>query len=353
MSSREHRKGRGATSNPVNRYARQHSEATDDGWGNLDAPLPPLPTTLQVDSARSIISYNDSPDLPIDRTINPYRGCEHGCSYCYARPSHAYLDLSPGIDFESRLFYKPEAANLLRAELAKRGYRPAPLALGVNTDAYQPVERTLGITREVLTVLAECRHPTTIVTKSALVERDIDLLAAMARDHTAEVAISITTLDREVARRMEPRASSPERRLEAVARLSEAGIPVSVLVAPVIPVLTDHQMEAIIERARDAGAIDAGYVPLRLPLELKGLFEDWLRAHFPDMADHVLARVRDLHGGELYDSSFGQRMRGRGVFAQLLRQRFRRVYERREFAPAPPLNCELFRPPSGEQMVLF
>jgi DNA repair photolyase len=353
MTIRDRRKGRGATHNPANRFAACRTVAEDDGWGSLDAPLPPLPTTVTPERARTIINYNDSPDLPIERTINPYSGCEHGCIYCFARPSHARHGLSPGLDFESKLIYKPEAAALLREELARRGYRPAPIALGANTDGWQPVERDLRVTRAVLEVLAECRHPVSMVTKSSLVERDIDVLGDMARSGLVHVGISIITLERETARLLEPRAASPTRRLETIARLHDAGIPVSVLVAPVIPVLTDHQMEKVMEQAREAGAVDAWYAPLRLPHELKELFEAWLRAHVPDAADRVLARVRDLHGGKLYDSTFQRRMQGAGVFAQLLEQRHRVAYERLGFTPAKELRCDLFRPPAGDQFQLF
>jgi DNA repair photolyase len=327
--------------------------AEDDGWGNLDAPLPPLKTTVSAEQARTIISYNDSPDLPVDRTLNPYRGCEHGCVYCYARPSHAYWGLSPGLDFESRLFYKPDAAKLLIKELSHPDYRAAPIAIGVNTDAYQPVERRLALTRSLLEIFARCGHPVTLVTKSALVERDIDLLSEMAKDNLVEVAISVTTLDENLARLMEPRASSPERRLQAIARLNAAGIPTSVIIAPLIPALTDHHLEKVMERARDVGASDSGYILIRLPNELKELFEAWLQTHFPDRAAHVLARMRDLHEGALYRSRFGQRLRGSGPFAELFRQRFRIAYERLHFSPAPPLVTDRFRPPQGDQLVLF
>ncbi|MCK9532650.1 MAG: PA0069 family radical SAM protein [Gammaproteobacteria bacterium] len=348
------RKGRGATCNPANRYAATRHEAVDDGWGSLDAPLPPLPTTVGIDTARSIITYNDSPDIPIDRSINPYRGCEHGCIYCYARPSHARCDLSPGLDFETRLFCKPDAAPLLRKELAARGYCPATVGIGVNTDAYQPIERTHRITRSLLEVLAEARHPVSLITKSSLIERDMDLLAPMAARGLVEVAISITTLDTELARRLEPRASRAERRLETIARLSAAGIPVSILVAPVIPVLTDAEMEGLLEKGRAAGAVDAGYQMLRLPLELKALFEGWLEAHYPDSATHVLARLREFHGGREYDSGFGRRMRGSGIYAELMRKRFKVAYERLAFPGAPPLETGLFTAPALDgQIGLF
>ena len=256
---------------------------------------------MTVDSTRTIIARNDSPDIGFDRSINPYRGCEHGCIYCYARPSHAYLGLSPGLDFESRLFYKPDAAALLAGELRKKGYSCRPIALGSNTDPYQPVERRLGITRGILQVLRDFRHPVTIVSKSALIQRDLDILGEMARDRLASVTISVTTLDRTLARCMEPRASTPERRLETIAALAGAGIPTGVLSAPMIPALNDNEMEQILERARAAGATSAGYTLLRLPLELKSLFKEWLEEHFPDKAAHVLSLVAQTHGGRLYD----------------------------------------------------
>ncbi len=346
--------GRAALGNPDNRYAVHRREAVDDGWGNLDLAPPPLRTQLQIDSSRAVISYNDSPDVPFDRSINPYRGCEHGCVYCFARPTHAYLGLSPGLDFESRLFYKPEAAAQLRAELSRPGYRCAPIAVGINTDAYQPAERRLGITRAILEVLGEFRHPFSLITKSALVERDIDLLAPLAADKLAHVAISITTLDRALARRLEPRAAAPERRLETIRRLSTAGIPVSVLIAPLIPVLTDHELESIMEAVRAAGAADCGYVLLRLPLEVGPMFEQWLQHHVPLKAEHVMNRLRDCRGGNLYDSRFGSRMRGNGVFAELLRRRFRLSYERLGFADTAPLECGEFRVPGrAVQLGLF
>jgi len=338
-------RGRGAVINPDNRYSRTTREELDDGWGNLDAPLEPLRTTLTVDTSRTVITYNDSPDVGFDRSINPYRGCEHGCVYCFARPSHAWLGLSPGLDFESRLFYKPDAPELLRCELAARGYRPAPIAVGINTDAWQPVERKLRLTRRVLEVLVEARHPFSIVTKSALIERDLDLLQPAARDRLVSVAVSITTLDRKLARVMEPRAAAPQRRLEVIRNLSASGVPVSVLVAPLIPVLTDGEMETILAQARTAGARAAGYVLLRLPHELKEMFESWLQVHRPDMAQHVLSRLRDTRGGQLYESGFGARMRGRGEYAELLAKRFEIAERRLGFGELPPLDASPFRAP--------
>jgi DNA repair photolyase len=348
------RRGRGAVVSPDNRYSATSCEALDDGWGSLDAPLEPLKTTLTVDTSRTVISYNDSPDVGFDRSINPYRGCEHGCVYCFARPSHAWLGLSPGLDFESRLFYKPEAAEQLKRELAARGYAPAPIAVGINTDGWQPVERKLRITRRILEVLVEAKHPFSIVTKSALIERDLDLLQPAARDRLVSVAVSITTLDRKLARVMEPRATAPQRRLEVIRNLSAAGVPVSVLVAPLIPVLTDGEMETILAAARAAGAQAAGYVLLRLPHELKEMFESWLHAHRPDMARHVLNRLRDMRGGELYDSRFGKRMRGRGEYAELLAKRFEIAERRLGFGDFPALDVSQFRAPRlAPQLDLF
>src|ERR1700719_1510021 len=300
------RKGRGAASNESGRFESEKRVAFDDGWGTAEAEPGRLATTLTIDTTRTIIARNDSPDIGFDRSINPYRGCEHGCIYCYARPSHAYLGLSPGLDFESRLFYKPNAAALLAGELRMKGYSCRPIALGSNTDPYQPVERRLGITRAILQVLRDFRHPVTIVTKSALVQRDLDILGEMARERLAIATVSVTTLDRGLARQMEPRASTPERRLETIAALAGAGIPTGVLSAPMIPALNDNEMEQILERARAAGAASAGYTLLRLPLELKSLFKEWLEEHFPDKAAHVLSLVAQAHGGRLYDSTWSK-----------------------------------------------
>jgi len=347
------RKGRGALSNRSGRFEAETREAFDDGWGSLDELPARVPTTLSIDTAKTVISYNQSPDVPFDRSINPYRGCEHGCAYCFARPSHAYLGLSPGLDFETRLFYKPDAPELLREELSARRYRPAPIALGINTDAYQPVERKLGLTRLILEVLQETRHPVSIVTKSALIERDLDILQAMAGEGLAQVAVSVTTLKAELARRLEPRAAAPKRRLQVVERLAAAGIPVSVLAAPLIPMLNDEELEKILTASRKAGAVDAGYVLLRLPLELHGLFSEWLHTHEPLKAERVLQRIFEARGGKAYDSAFGARMTGTGAYADLLGQRFRLAYKRLAFPGAPDFNLSLFRPPAGGQMDLF
>lgn len=348
-------KGRGAAANPDNRYQVHGREWLDDGWGSLETLPQSVATTLERDASRSLISYNDSPDVPFDRSINPYRGCEHGCIYCFARPTHAWLGLSPGLDFESRLFYKPDAATLLRRELARKSYRCAPIAVGINTDAYQPAEKKLGITRQCLEVLQEARHPLSIVTKSALIERDIDILAPMARQGLVSVAISVTTLDRKLSRRLEPRAAAPQRRLESIRRLSEAGIPVMAFIAPLIPVLNDSELESLMQAAKGVGAKSAAYVMLRLPLELKELFEQWLTQHEPLKANHVMQRVADLHGGKVYDAAFGERMRGSGHFADLISQRFHIAYRKLGFEGLEELDCRRFTPPSGQegQLSLF
>jgi DNA repair photolyase len=338
-------RGRAATGNPVNRFHSVHSEAIDDGWAGEEAQ-PRLATTLGVDRSRSVISYNRSPDVPFDRSINPYRGCEHGCIYCFARPTHAWLDLSPGLDFETRLFYKPDAAGQLRTELARPRYRCAPLAVGANTDAYQPVERRLQLTRAILEVLAETAHPCVIITKSSLIERDLDLLARLAQQGLVQVRVSLTTLDRELARRMEPRAAAPQRRLEVIRRLQAAGVPVGVLAAPVVPVLTAPELERLLAAAREAGADSAGYILMRLPHEVKSLFRDWLEAHYPQRAAHVMNAVRDTRGGRENDPRFGKRQSGSGVLAAMIADRFRLAVRRLGFPGHGELNCGAFRPPS-------
>ncbi len=323
------RKGRGAGSNPAGRFADTHSSELDDGWSSLEDPLPPLSTQVTAEAARSILTRNSSPDVPFDRSINPYRGCEHGCVYCYARPAHAYVDLSPGLDFETRLFYKPQAAELLRRALSSPKYRCAPIALGANTDPYQPIERRYGITRSILETLSEFEHPVTIVTKgAAIIERDLDLLADMARRRLVSVAISLTTLDASLKRTLEPRAASPRARLEAMRRLTEAGVPVTVMVAPIIPALTDHEVESLLEAAARAGCGHAGYVVLRLPHEVEPLFVEWLNTHQPLKASRVMARMREFHGGHSYEATFGVRQTGRGTHAQLLAKRFERACRR-------------------------
>jgi DNA repair photolyase len=350
------RRGRGALSNRSGRYEPTARAAFDDGWGTIEEPLPPLETIVTDEVTRTLISRNDSPDIPFDRSINPYKGCEHGCIYCFARPTHAYLGLSPGIDFETRITAKPDAAAALRAELSRPSYRPEVIALGANTDPYQPIERRRGITRQILEVLRDFRHPVGIVTKSALVVRDLDILTEMARQNLARVYLSVTSLDRTLARRMEPRASAPERRLDAMRQLADAGVPVGVLASPMIPALNDAELERILEAAVAAGASSANYILVRLPLEIKELFEEWLRGNYPDRADRVLDLIRTTRGGKLYDSTWGVRMRGEGPYAALLERRFevaaRRLgLDRRR----PPLATDLFRVPAAPtaQLSLF
>ncbi len=356
------RHGRGATINPAVRYDKLRAEAFDDGWGTLEAAfseLPLLPTTLQRDSSRTAISWNTSPDLGFDRAVNPYRGCEHGCIYCYARPSHAYLGYSPGLDFETKLVFKPDVAEQLEREFRKPGYVARPLALGSNTDPYQPVERTLKLTRSVLEVLERFGHPFSIVTKSAGVVRDVDILQRMADRGLVRVWLSVTTLDAALARKMEPRAAAPSRRLAAVTALASAGVPVGVLAAPMIPGLNDAEMERIMKAAAKAGASSASYVLLRLPLELQQMFEAWLVQHVPDRARHVLSLVRQTRGGVLNDAKFHSRFSGSGVYADLLARRFARVARQHGLLERPQLDCSQFSPPQGvlgsaeSQMSLF
>ncbi|MDQ2963492.1 MAG: PA0069 family radical SAM protein [Pseudomonadota bacterium] len=357
-------KGRGATFNPANRFRRDAREAVDDGWASPgDAPgdeePPPLKTTVSVQRTRTIIARNDSPDVPFTQSINPYQGCEHGCIYCYARPSHAYLDLSPGLDFETKLFAKPDAAALLRAELAKPSYRCEPIALGTNTDPYQPIEREWKITRQVIEVLAECDHPLTITTKGVLILRDVDLLGPMAAKSLARVYVSIAMLDRELARKLDPRAPTPQRRLEMIKALANAGVPVGVSVAPVIPQLTDKDLEAILEAAAGHGARLATWVMLRLPYEVKDLFRDWLAQHYPLRAEHVMSLVQQIRGGRDNDPAFGSRMRGQGLFADLIARRFDIACERLGLNQDRTLRLDTtrFRPPkepgAGGQLDLF
>ncbi len=318
------KKGRGAVSNLQGRFEVLRILPADYGWtaGDEEDAPPRLPTTVTPEKTRTILTRNDSPDVPFDRSINPYKGCEHGCVYCFARPTHSYLGLSPGLDFETKIFSKPDAARLLREELRRPGYRCEVIALGANTDPYQPAERDLSITRGILEVLREHRHPVGIVTKSSLVLRDLDLLAPMAKKNLAAVFLSITTLDRVLARTMEPRAAAPRRRLETIRALSEAGIPVGVLASPMIPGLNDAELERILEAAAGAGARSAGYILLRLPHEVKEIFGEWLATHYPLKSEHVLSLLRQAHGGKLYESEFGTRMKGRGPYAELLKRRF-------------------------------
>ncbi len=351
------RRGRGAVSNPGSRYDRQTSARVDDGWSFLtgeEPMLPPLPTTLERDASRSAIAWNDSPDIGFDRAVNPYRGCEHGCIYCYARPSHAYLGYSPGLDFETRLTFKPGVATLLEKELSKPGYTAKTLALGSNTDPYQPVERTMRLTRSVLEVLERFQHPVSIVTKSASVVSDTDILRRLAEKNLVRVWLSITTLDPALARIMEPRASTPARRLQTVRTLSEAGIPAAVLAAPMIPGLNDAELERIMEAAHSAGATHAGYVLLRLPLELRDMFTAWLNEHMPDRARRILSLIRETRAGALNDSTFGSRFTGQGVYADLLARRFDRARKQFGFAGREMLDATLFRVPGrADQLSLL
>ncbi len=343
-------KGRGAASFVPGRFEKTRHHGEDDGWGSLHAqddtdPSAPLRTHVTEERARSILSRNDSPDIGFRQSLNPYRGCEHGCVYCFARPSHAYLDLSPGLDFETRLYAKTNAAERLRHELSKPGYVPTPITLGINTDAYQPIERRYGVTRQCLEVLAETRHPVSLVTKSALVLRDLDLLAPMAAQGLASVFVSVTTLDNLLSSKLEPRAAAPHTRLKTIRALHDAGVPVGVLVAPVIPMVTDHDLEAILEAAHEAGARSAGYVLLRLPHELKDVWREWLQLHYPQRAAHVMSLVQQMRGGKDYDSRFGTRMHGEGPFAQLIAKRFARANRQLGYSALPGGDTSKFVPP--------
>jgi DNA repair photolyase len=348
-------RARGAETNRAGRFEATTREAVDDGW-DLPEDERLVATEVRIESPRSAISWNRSPDLPFDRSINPYRGCEHGCIYCYARPTHAYLNLSPGLDFETRLIARPGIAAVLETELRRPSYRVAPLAIGTNTDPYQPVEREHAIMPQVLSVLSAFRHPVWITTRGTLIERDIDQIAAMAADGLAAVSISVTTLDESLARKMEPRAPAPKRRLQIIRRLAEAGIPVRIQVSPLIPALTDHELEAVMEAGRDAGALYANSIPLRLPLEVAELFRAWLEATFPDRAARVMGRVRELHGGRDYDPEFGTRMRGQGLWAELIHRRADLARKRLGLGEGlPPLRTDLFVAPprAGDQLSLF
>jgi DNA repair photolyase len=350
-------KGRGSTSNVAGRFDSLTLEKIDDGWYQ-DEIVENLTETVLPDRARSVITSNDSPDVGFEVSINPYRGCAHGCVYCFARPTHSYLGLSPGLDFETKLFYKADAVNILEAELAKPKYVCKTIALGINTDGYQPLEKRLQITRDILAVLTRCRHPVTIVTKSALIIRDLDLLTDLAKDKLVSVMVSVTSLTNDIKRTLEPRTASPQARLRVIQQLSEAGVPAGVLVAPVIPAITDHEMEDIMAAAKEAGASRAGYVLLRLPHELKIIFRDWLAQHYPDRAKHVMSLINQSRGGKDYDSQFGTRMRGTGPYAELLRTRFDLAKRKLGFAGADEryeLDTTLFRPPvkATPQLSLF
>jgi DNA repair photolyase len=348
-------RGRGARSNDVGRYEPHTRVLCDDGWAN-DETAPSVKTEVLRDTSRTIITRNKSPDISFDRSINPYKGCEHGCIYCFARPTHAYLGLSPGADFESRIFAKPNAAELLRRELSAPGYTPRVIAMGTNTDPYQPIEREMRITRSILEVLREFNHPVGIVTKSALILRDLDILAAMAEKGLAKVALSVTTLDHRLARVMEPRASTPLKRIDAIHHLAQSGVPTSVMFAPVIPALNDEELEAVLGKAAEAGARSAGYVLLRLPLEIKDLFREWLEANEPGRAKHVISLIRQMRGGKDYDSQWHTRMKGTGPYAEMIARRFQLAVKRlglnREHASLVLNRFE--RPPMlGEQLALL
>jgi len=342
-------RGRGARSNASGRFEAQAREAFDDGWNDADEPAPPLRTTLTPEHARTVIARNDSPDVGFDRSINPYRGCEHGCIYCYARPSHAYVGLSPGLDFESRLFFKPDAARVLERELARPAYRPGVIHIGGNTDPYQPSERRTLVTRQLLQVLERAGHPLSVITKSALIARDADILGRMGARRLARAAVSVTTLDRKLARIMEPRAATPERRVGAIASLAAAGVPTVVMFAPVIPGLNDHELEAVLERAAGAGAVGAGYVMLRLPREIKDLFREWLDSEVPDRARRVMSLVRQMRDGRDYDPEWGKRMKGEGPIAEMVAQRFAIAKRRLGLdRPSTPLDLTQFRRPAAD-----
>lgn len=347
--------GRAAGTNPGNRFESHVRAPFHDGWPGEDE-LPPLRTEVSIERPRRVITRNNSPDIGFSRSINPYRGCEHGCIYCFARPTHAFLGMSPGLDFESRLVARPEAPEILERELRARSYRPAVIAMGTNTDPYQPIEREHRIVRRILETLRECRHPVAIVTKGTLIERDADILGEMGRLGLARVGISVTTLDAKLGRKMEPRAPAPKRRLETIRRLAEAGCPVRVMVAPVVPALTDHELEDILARAAAAGATAASWIMLRLPLEVSPLFREWLAEHYPDRAKRVMGRVRELHGGRDYDPAWGRRLTGQGVFAEMVARRFAIAARRLGLAAKlPPLRTDLFRRPvrAGDQLALF
>ena len=346
VAERFHHRGRGAVSNQTGRFERETREALDDGWGTIEAPADRLRTSLTKESPRTIITFNKSPDIHFDRSINPYRGCEHGCVYCFARPTHAYHGLSAGLDFESKLFYKPDGPELLLKELSRPGYVPRPIALGVNTDAYQPVERELKLTRRFLEILSAHHHPVSLLTKSALIQRDIDLIGPMAEKQLCRVGVSITTLDPKLARAMEPRAATPRKRYDTVQALSDAGIPVTVMAAPIIPSLNEAELEALLEAAKEHGAMGAGYVLLRLPHELKDIFHEWLAQHYPDRAARIINQLRELRGGKDYDADWFTRGAGRGVQAKLIAQRFARTIRRLGLQPQRvPLRTDLFQPP--------
>ncbi|MFK7838215.1 MAG: PA0069 family radical SAM protein [Sulfitobacter sp.] len=350
-------KGRGAISNHAGRYERHLREGVEDGWTQESSDdLPVLRTKTRIDVPRRMITYNRSPDLPFDRSINPYRGCEHGCVYCFARPSHAYLGLSPGLDFETELIARPDAPEVLKRELAAKRYRVAPIAIGTNTDPYQPIEREHRIMRKCLEVLEDAAHPVAIVTKGSLIERDIDILGRMARRGLMRVGISVTTLDAKLSRLMEPRAPAPARRLQMIRRLSAAGVPVRIMASPMIPALTDPELEAILTAGKEAGARHASWIMLRLPQEVSPLVQEWLAQHYPDRAERIMNRLREMHGGKEYDATWHRRMRGEGPYAEIVAQRFNVAIKRLGLATgARAMRCDLFRAPvlQGAQLSLF
>ncbi|MFM2279019.1 MAG: hypothetical protein RLZZ444_1250 [Pseudomonadota bacterium] len=349
----DRRRGRAAALNPAGRFEKREHESFDDGWQTLET-LEPFKTDVQVEKPRAIITRNDSPDIPFDRSINPYRGCEHGCIYCFARPTHDYMGLSAGLDFETKLFAKPDAARLLERELSKPGYKVKPIAIGTNTDPYQPIEKEWRIMRQILEVLDKANHPVSIVTKSALIMRDIDILSSMAARGLVKVALSVTTMDRKLARLMEPRAATPARRLEAIRALNEAGVPVGMMIAPVIPALNDHEIERILDAGAAAGVQSANYILLRLPLEVSPLFRDWLLRHYPDRYRHVMSLIRSMRGGKDYDAEFGKRMKGAGPYAWQISRRFELAAKRLGISRGRSLqlNTDLFVPPSGQGVQL-
>ncbi|MGX5721342.1 PA0069 family radical SAM protein [Shinella zoogloeoides] len=348
----DRRRGRAASLNFTGRFEPVTRETFDDGWQTLEE-LPPFRTEVQVEKPRTIITRNESPDIPFDRSINPYRGCEHGCIYCFARPTHAFMGLSAGLDFEAKLFAKPDAPKLLERELSRPGYKPRVIAIGTNTDPYQPIEKEWRIMRQILDVLDKANHPVSIVTKSALVMRDIDILSRMAARGLAWVGMSVTTLDRKLARTMEPRAATPPRRLEAIRALSEAGIPTAIMMAPIIPGLNDHEIERVLDSGKAAGALEASYVLLRLPLEVSPLFRDWLLRNYPDRYRHVMSLVRSMRGGKDYDAEFGKRMKGAGPYAWQIARRFEMTAKRLELTRTRRnLAIDQFIPPSGSGVQL-
>ncbi|MGH1355392.1 MAG: PA0069 family radical SAM protein [Thalassovita sp.] len=351
----ERRRARGAVSNQAGRFEGFARVRAHDGW-DLPEELPPFQTEVREERPRSVINYIRSPDLPFDRTLNPYRGCEHGCIYCFARPTHAYLGLSPGLDFETQLVARPEAPEILARELRKRSYSVAPIAIGTNTDPYQPIERDHGVMRACLEVLQAFNHPVAIVTKGTLIERDLDILASMATRGLVRVGISLTTLDAGLARKMEPRVPSPKRRIATIRALAGAGVPVRVMTSPIVPMLNDHEIEALLEAGKDAGADAASWIMLRLPREVSPLFQEWLQEHFPLRADRIMARVREMHRGQDYDAQWGRRMRGEGAYASMISARFKASAKRLGLdLKQPALRCDLFAPPprAGDQMELF